>query len=268
MKTPFAKMQAAGNDFLLIDNRTGKLKGLTRTRRRRLCTRKTGIGADGILLLEKDERYPFMMRYFNADGGEAALCGNGARCVAHYAYTKGLVPRMFVFRSRSAAHSVTIHRDGSIEVSLPPCTFGKSRSVPLGGKMVPCFYATVGVPHLVIFTRSLGRINVPVEGKRLRNLKRFRPQGTNVDFVMVAGPKRLQVRTYERGVENETLACGTGVAAASAVALAQGIVSSPVRVKTASGETITVRFGKSGDTLIPHLIGKAHFVFFGTVIIP
>jgi diaminopimelate epimerase len=268
MKIPFTKMHAAGNDFILIDNRHSKVSAIVKKRKQRLCARKTGIGADGILMLEKDKQYPFMMRYFNADGGEAALCGNGARCVALYAYVNGLVPRRFAFRSRSGIHSVSVRKNGSIKVALPSCIFHKSNTTTVHGKKLPYAYVTVGVPHIIIFAPNLDQINIPMVGKRIRNLKRFQPQGTNVNFAMVTRSRRLRVRTYERGVEDETLACGTGVAATAAVALRNGMVSSPVQVETASGETITVQFKKSGEMLVPYLIGKAHFVFSGTVIIP
>jgi diaminopimelate epimerase len=261
-------MHAAGNDFILIDNRGRRAVRLSRKQKRGLCTRKTGIGADGILVLEKDRKYPFMMRYYNADGGEAALCGNGMRCVAWYAFSKGLVPAAFTFRSASGTHTVSVKKNGSIEVSLPPCVFHKSGRVTVSGRTVPYAYATVGVPHIIIFTTTLSRIDVMREGKRIRDLKRFHPHGTNVNFAMVVRANRLRIRTYERGVENETLACGTGVAATAAVAFTKGLIVSPVTAETASGETIRVKLKKSGDTLLPHLIGKAHFVFLGDVIIP
>ncbi len=261
-------MHAAGNDFILIDNRNKTALDISKAGKRKLCARKTGIGADGILILEKDEHYPFMMRYFNADGSEAALCGNGARCVALYAFANGFVLRRFTFRSRSGIHPVSMLKNDSMKVTLPSCIFHKPNSVMVHGKTHQYAYITVGVPHVVIFTHNLDQIDVPVVGKRIRNLKRFHPHGTNVNFAMVAKSKRLKVRTYERGVENETLACGTGVAATAAVALERGISSSPVRVETASGETITIQLKKSGDKLIPYLIGKAHFVFSGVVIIP
>jgi diaminopimelate epimerase len=268
MKISFTKMHAAGNDFILIDDRNRKAGAISKTAKRKLCARKIGIGADGILILEKDRDYPFMMRYFNADGGEAALCGNGARCVAFYAFTKGFVPRRFVFRSKSGIHSVSIYQNGSIKLTLPPCIFHRPNRIMVSGEKLPYSSVTVGVPHIVIFVHRLAEINVPTVGKRLRNLKRFRPHGVNVNFVMVTGSKRLRVRTYERGVENETLACGSGVAATAAVALRRGSVTSPVKVETASGETIVVQLKKSGDTLLPNLIGKAHFVFSGTATIP
>ncbi len=268
MKVPFTKMHAAGNDFILIDNLTGTVTPLSKGIRRRLCSRKTGIGADGLLLLEKDSDYPFKMRYFNADGGEASLCGNGARCVALYAFTRSRVPRTFTFRSSSGIHTTTIYKNGSINIALPPCVFGQPGYLSVSGKRSAYVHITVGVPHIIIFVADPARIDVPIVGRRLRHLKRFRPHGVNVDFAAVTGKNRMFIRTYERGVEDETLACGTGVAAAAAAALRKKRISSPVRVKTASGEKITVQFIESGDTLLPHLIGKAYFVFSGTTTIP
>jgi diaminopimelate epimerase len=268
MKVPFTKMHAAGNDFILIDNLHATLKPLSKRVRRHLCARKTGIGADGILLLEKDPYYPFRMRYFNADGGEASLCGNGARCAALYAFTRSLVPRTFTFRSSSGIHTTTIYKNGSIKIALPPCVFGQPGYLSVSGKRSPYVHITVGVPHIIIFVADPARIAVPMVGSRLRHLKRFKPHGVNVDFAAVTGKNRMFIRTYERGVEDETLACGTGVAAAAAAAFRKKHISSPVKVKTASGEQITVQFIESGDKLLPQLIGKAHFVFAGATTIP
>jgi diaminopimelate epimerase len=221
-----------------------------------------------MLILEKDAAYPFMMRYYNADGGEAALCGNGARCVGLYAFAEGIAARSFSFRSRSGIHAVSILKNGSVRVSLPACIFHKPNKVTIKGKPFHYEYVTIGVPHIVIFSAHLASIDVRVIGKRIRNLKRFRPQGTNVNFAKMLPSNTLQVRTYERGVEDETLACGTGAAATAAAAFTRGMVSSPVKVITSSGETLIVQLRESGDVLKPSLIGKAHSVFSGTVTIP
>ena len=264
-KVDFTKMEGAGNDFILIDNRKGNIPLLSKKIKKNLCSRKKGIGADGILILESDSEFPFKMRYFNADGGEAEMCGNGARCVSLYAFSKGIVRRKFTFRSKSGIHRVEILRNNSVKVELPRCEFKKRIRLTIEGKPCNCDYLFVGVPHIVIFTEEIKTINVIKIGKRIRNLKRFSPEGTNVNFVRNEGNSRLTIRTYERGVENETLACGTGIAAVSAVAYEKDMVSSPVYVRAASHEILTVFLEKANGNLIPYLLGKAHIVFSGTV---
>ena len=265
MKIAFTKIEGAGNDFILIDNRDGKIPRLKKETKQRLCSRKKGIGADGVLLLEKDKELPFMMRYFNADGSEAEMCGNGARCVALYAFSKGTISRKFSFRSKSGIHSVEILKGNRVKVELPACDFKKNMGLKIEGKQYDCFFLTVGVPHVVIFMKNIEKINVLRTGRKIRNLKIFGTHGTNANFVRYEGKNRLTIRTYERGVEGETLSCGTGVAAASAIAYRKKMVSLPVYVKTASGEIITVSFRKTKEKLIPHLLATAHIVFSGTV---
>jgi len=183
MKIQFTKMEGSGNDFILLDNRNGKIPYLSKGIKRKLCSRRTGIGADGILSLQKDEEFPFMMRYFNADGSEADMCGNGARCIALYAFSKGIASRKFSFRSKSGSHQVEILKDHYVKVELPPCRFKKSVKLKIEGRSYDGFSLTVGVPHLVIFSGSIEKIDVLRLGMKMRMLKIFHPQGTNVDFV-------------------------------------------------------------------------------------
>lgn len=265
MKIAFTKIEGAGNDFILIDNREGAIPYLKKGIKRELCLRKKGVGANGILLLEKDNDFPFMMRYFNADGSEAEMCGNGARCVALYAFSKGTVSRKFSFRSKSGIHSVEILKGNRVKVELPTCDFKKNMGLKIEGKQFDCFFLTVGVPHVVIFMKNIEKIDVLRTGRKIRNLKIFGTHGTNVNFVRYEGKNRLTIRTYERGVEGETLSCGTGVAAASAIAYRKKMISLPLYVKTASGETITVSFNQTKGKLIPYLLARAHIVFSGVV---
>jgi len=266
MRIKFIKIEGAGNDFVLINNIKGNVPYLSKRIRSRLCDRKRGIGADGILLLEQDNDFPFMMRYYNADGGEAALCGNGARCVALYAFLNGIAPQRFSFRSKSGIHKAEILKGNTVRIELPACTFKRSVTIKISGDKFVGFFLTVGVPHLVIFVKkALQKIDVFHTGKKIRNLRKFYPGGTNVNFVRIEDRNKLYIRTYERGVEAETLSCGTGAAAASAIAYLQKKVTSPVYVKPLSEETIKVILKNIGGKIIPYLQAKVHLVFSGTI---
>jgi diaminopimelate epimerase len=265
MKISFTKMEGSGNDFILIDNRDGKIPYLKKETKQKLCSRKKGIGADGILLLEKDKELPFMMRYFNADGGEAEMCGNGARCAAVYAFKKRLVPRKFSFKSKSGTHNAEILKNNLVKVELPAVEFKKNIRISVEGKPYNCSFLIVGVPHIIVFVKNIESIDVLSIGKRRRNLKQFKQRGTNVNFVKKLRNNKLTIRTYERGVEDETLSCGTGTAAAAYIAYRKKMVSFPVYVKTASGETLTVLLSKTKGKFVPSLQGTAHIVFSGTL---
>jgi diaminopimelate epimerase len=265
MKIGFTKIVGTGNDFILIDNYGNKKISLTRSLRRRICSRRTGIGADGILLLEKDRIHPFRMRYYNADGREAKMCGNGARCIALFAYNKGIVSRSFSFSSRSGVHSAKIYGGNSVAVSLPPFKFLKSVHITLDGKREKGYHATVGVPHVVFFVKKVTSLDVVRLGRKIRNNPMFKPEGTNVNFAEIGKNKRVSVRTFERGVEDETLSCGTGVAATAAIAVRNRMITSPVRIKTASGETIVVTLKKEREEIFPYLRGKVEIVYSGFV---
>ncbi len=265
MNINFTKMEAAGNDFILIDDRRGTLPRLTKAIRRRLCSRKRGIGADGLIVLEKDAPARFLMRYYNADGGEAEMCGNGARCVARYAFAKRIAGEKFSFASKSGMHTAEILKNNFIKVELPACVFKKSTRLTINGKIQVCDFLIVGVPHIVILTRKLETIDVVSTGRRIRNLNRFKPPGTNVNFVQHLGKNKIRIRTYERGIENETLACGTGVAAAAVALYRKKMLSSPIYAETRSGETITVQLKKTKDSIIPFLVGGARIVYSGAI---
>lgn len=265
MKIAFTKVEGSGNDFILIDNRDSRIPALKKSIKRKLCSRRTGIGADGILLLEKNREFPFMMRYYNADGSEAKMCGNGARCVALYAFLKGFVSRRFSFRSKSGVHKAQIFKNNMVKVELTTCEFKGKVTLRIAKRKFDGIFLKIGVPHLVIFMKNIENIDVLHIGKKIRNLKRFSPEGTNVDFVKIEDKNKLSIRTYERGVEGETFSCGTGAAAVSAVAYREKGFSSPIYVNPFSGETIVVSLKEAKGKLIPHLTAKARIVFSGTV---
>jgi diaminopimelate epimerase len=237
----FTKMSGAGNDFVVIDDRDERLgvgpEGLARA----VCPRRTSVGADGLIVVgppNGDE--DFSMRYYNADGSEADLCGNGARCVARFAHGLSFASRVMRFSSRAGLHGAEI-TDAGVSVTMPaPPAAPRAIEVPLGGERVGAFYVVVGVPHVVVFRRDVSAVDVAADGARIRRDGAAGPTGANVDFVQLLSGGRIRMRTYERGVEAETLACGTGAVASAVAACSRGVVSSPVEVETASGDTLTV----------------------------
>ncbi len=248
-KIPFTKMTGSGNDFLLIDNRELKLSGEHgRDLARLACRRKLSAGGDGLILIENDPEVDFAWRFFNADGSEAEMCGNGARCAARFALLKGVTNKeRFSFRTLAGVVEATIMGQGA-RVAMPrPHGLELDIAIDLNGHPISLDFINTGVPHAVDFADSpehLEAMDVHERGRAIRRHERFAPAGTNADFVVVTGPHGLQIRTYERGVEGETLACGTGCIAAALVAAARNYTESPVDVLTLSGETLTIHFEK------------------------
>jgi diaminopimelate epimerase len=235
----FTKMHGAGNDFVVIDNRdaawTPSAEAVAR-----LCCRRFGIGADGLLLLETDSRDAFSMRYFNADGGEAEMCGNGARCIARFAHRVGAAGRGMVFRSKAGRHWAEVEGE-RVRVGLTePRGIREGVRAEAEGRAFEGIALDTGVPHFVVFVEDLERFDVDRFGRALRWHDAFAPAGVNVDFVRVTGESSIAVRTYERGVEGETLACGTGVTASAIAAHLARAVAPPVRVLTAGGVELGV----------------------------
>jgi len=229
---PFTKLSATGNDFILIDNREGLLRGDEAALFQRLCQRRTGIGADGILLIEKNPSCDFTMRYFNADGGESEMCGNGARATAYFAFHRRLAQPIMDFevwrqpyRATVAGRTVRLRMRKPFGLKLNPGVLEET-DMREGG------FINTGVPHYVIFVDDLESAPVIALGRKYRHHDLFKPAGTNVNFVKMIGRSRLQLRTYERGVEEETLACGTGTVASAVVAHLQKQITFPVAVTT------------------------------------
>ncbi len=266
MKTiPFVKMVASGNDFIVIDNRKGVFKDPVK-RTARICEFHTGVGADGVLLFEKSRKADFKMRIINSDGSEAEACGNGFRCIARYAREKMGYPAKFRFESLAGIVEAQV-KGSRIKVQLvnPSGLREKAELQALGHRLHYSFINT-GVPHTVIFVEGLEKIDVDNLGRAIRFHKDFQPKGTNVNFVEVKGSRQVQVRTYERGVEKETLACGTGSTASAIISTLQGYVKTPVQVKTKGGEILSVDFKKEKEKITNvTLEGEAQFVFEGNL---
>jgi diaminopimelate epimerase len=261
----FTKMNGAGNDFVMVDNRDGNSL-LNQTQIAQLCDRHRGIGADGLLAVEGTPEM-LRMRYYNADGGEADMCGNGARCFARYAAkltgqskgTLSFLTQAGLIGAELLGEQVriTMSEPHSIQLAHSLLVLGKDREV---------HSLNTGVPHAVVFVKDLEHSPVVNEGRALRYHQRFAPAGTNANFVQVIAPGSLSIRTYERGVEDETLACGTGVVAAAVIHHILDNTPSPIHVSVRGGETLDVEFKiENGHLFQVTLTGPADFVFNGTV---
>ena len=243
----FTKMVAAGNDFIVIDNRHGVLRKDLPQAAKRLCDRKRSIGADGVLFLEKSKKADIRMRIFNPDGSEADMCGNGVRCLARFAADKKIVKN--VHRIESGAGIIDIEVRGSeVKARLTdPKDFRPSVDLSVDGRKEKICFINTGVPHAVIFERALDDILVNERGREIRRHAYFAPTGANVNFVKVNNRHSIEVRTYERGVESETLACGSGSTASALVSASLKGLRSPVQVHTAGGEVLKVYFESEND---------------------
>jgi len=233
-------MVASGNDFVVIKEREVKsLKpGLFA---KKICDRKFGVGADGLLLLGNSKKAGVRMRIFNADGSEAEMCGNGARCAAFYAKTgisKGIETKAGIIHALVSNDTVKIKltEPKNIRLNIPLKVVGRAMKVN---------FLNTGVPHAVIFVQGLDKVNVSLVGRYIRYHRRFAPKGTNVNFIEVLGEDSVAIRTYERGVEDETLACGTGSTASAIIFALRGAKGNPIKLKTRGGETLKVYFDKS-----------------------
>jgi diaminopimelate epimerase len=250
-KIPFWKMSGSGNDFVVIDNRKKIINGNAPALAKRLCFRQEGVGADGLLLLEKSAHADFRMVYYNADGSRASMCGNGARCMAWFAHQHKAVGNQFTFETDAYLVGATV-KENHVRVTLADAQeYVAQISVRVGSKTIRAVSINTGVPHLVVFVPTLQTVDVLTLGRSLRYHKAFAPKGTNVNFVQKVNGRKIAVRTYERGVEGETLACGTGVTASAIAAVLQNKVKSPVQCVTAGGDTLTVH-------LIAHANNSSH----------
>ena len=262
----FTKMNGAGNDFVLIDNRLGDVH-LDRSQIARLCDRHRGIGADGILLLEKaSNRADFRMRYFNADGGEAEMCGNGARCFARFANKVAGGEGRISFETPAGVISAALIGDLVTLQMTEPTDLRLNVKLTVASENRIVHFINSGVPHVVIPVSRIDDADVRREGAAIRYHEIFSPKGANVNFIEKRGPTKIAVRTYERGVEDETLACGTGVVASALVFAAMEDVSGPIGVLVRGGDELQVGFEKIDNQFRNvTLTGPAEFVFEGAI---
>jgi diaminopimelate epimerase len=247
MKIPFMKMSGSGNDFILIDHRKPFLKEEhLRDFIRKACRRRVSVGADGLILIEPSQKADFKWRYFNADGGEAEMCGNGGRCAARFAYLKGIAGPSLKFETFVGTLSAQVKGKKVKLEMIKPTGLKLDEILLMDGEKLIFSSINTGVPHAVIFVKDLEGLDIIPIGRAIRYHSHFSPSGTNANFVQLEQDSQLSIRTYERGVEDETLACGTGAVASALVAALKGLVKSPVSIKTRGGEILTVYFKIEG----------------------
>jgi diaminopimelate epimerase len=254
MKIPFQKYQATGNDFVIIDNRDGNIK-LSVEQIEKLCNRKFGVGADGVMLIERHPSLDFNLVYFNRDGSPS-LCGNGSRAAVKMVASLGMIGAHTTFNAYDGKHEADLLNDGNVRL--------KMNDVREAKKEDDTVFINTGSPHHVEFVSKTEKVNVFEEGRAIRYSEKYKPSGTNVNFVELQN-EEIAVRTYERGVEDETLSCGTGVTAAALAASLKGYTS-PVKIKTPGGE-LSVEFSIGQQVAFQNifLIGPAKKVFEGQV---
>ncbi|MFA5271823.1 MAG: diaminopimelate epimerase [Candidatus Omnitrophota bacterium] len=259
----FTKMVAAGNDFILVDEKVNISERKLKEFAKNICDRKYGVGADGLLLIGKSKKADIRMRIFNADGSEAQMCGNGSRCAALYASHSAKNVKL---ETKAGIIESDVSKD-SVKVKLTnPKNIKLNIPLKVNNRNLKVNFINTGVPHAVIFVEGLDKIDVHNIGRAIRYHQKFQPKGTNVDFVEMVDDDFIKVRTYERGVEAETLACGTG-STASAVISGFRVQSSGFRVikiETKSGEILKVSFERQNDKIKNvWLEGKARIVYNG-----
>lgn len=262
----FTKMNGAGNDFVMLDNRGGQLQ-LASEQIAKICDRHRGVGADGILVLEPAVNgADFRMRYYNADGGEAEMCGNGARCFARFASHLAGPMEKLSFETPAGVIGAELQGDLVRLAMSDPKDLRLGVTIPLPDRQVAAHFVNSGVPHVVVPVDDLENVDVRGLGSAIRRHDLFAPQGANANFLQERGPRQIAIRTYERGVEDETLACGTGVVASALIFAAMKNVDGPIGVLVRGGNELQVGFEKTGEQFRSvTLTGPADFVFEGAI---
>jgi diaminopimelate epimerase len=251
----FYKYQGTGNDFIIIDNRKNQIE-LSKDQIKKVCDRRFGIGADGLMLLQLKDPYDFEMIYFNADGNESSMCGNGGRCLVQFAHDIGIKKQEYFFIAIDGDHSALINDDGWVHLKMKDV-----KSIKTIGQH---YLLDTGSPHYVVYENEVLEVKVYEKGKQIRYSEPFKEEGVNVNFVQVMDNDSIYVRTYERGVEDETLSCGTGVTAAAIVSAHNERGFNAVEVRTLGGK-LRVEFDRIDEDHYENvwLCGPATFVFKG-----
>ncbi|MEJ7626024.1 MAG: diaminopimelate epimerase [Ferruginibacter sp.] len=258
MKISFNKYQGTGNDFIILDNRNSEYSALTEKQIKKLCDRRFGIGADGLILMSVKTGFDFEMIYFNSNGKTSSMCGNGGRCMVKFANDIGIHKYTYNFHAPDGSHEAEVDNNGVIRLKMQDIT-----DVKVFGS-----YAVLntGSPHYVKFVNDLESIDVVETGRDIRNSKTYKTEGINVNFVENIGEDKIFVRTYERGVEDETLSCGTGVTAAAIVSSHNDKGFNRVEVKTIGGN-LSVEYNRIDERKYDNiwLCGHAEFVYKGEI---
>jgi diaminopimelate epimerase len=257
----FYKYHGAGNDFIIIDNTNGNINNLNNASIHFLCNRNLGIGADGLIIVESNKKYDFEMKYFNSDGYPGTMCGNGGRCISHFVFKKSIVNKNKIcFLASDGIHNAELLQDNNILLYMKDVNISEIR------KLNDNYFIDTGSPHVVTFSKNILEIDVLKDGKKIRYDKKISENGVNVNFVEVVDDSTIKTRTYERGVENETLSCGTGAIACSLIfSKFINTYSKRIIVETLGGE-LKVNFEKNEHSFFNiKLEGPAEFVFKGVI---
>ena len=259
----FCKMSGSGNDFIIIDNRDKVVDDTELTNFiLNVCRRKMSVGADGFILVENAEKVNFKWRFFNSDGSTAAMCGNGARCVARFAFLNKIAGPEMSFETDAGIVYAQITEDGAKIKITDPSDLKIDYTIELENRALTVSSINTGVPHVVIEVDELEDVSVNKMGREIRFHEMFAPAGTNVNFIHLRKDDIIAVRTYERGVENETLACGTGAIASAIVMADKATVGSPVKIITRSGGYLYVYYEeKQGRYYNVYLEGDARLIY-------
>ncbi|MDP6629683.1 MAG: diaminopimelate epimerase [Kiritimatiellia bacterium] len=269
MTQPFWKMHGAGNDFILFDDRAGLFPLANREWMASVAARRTGVGCEGIILLQAASDADFRMRFFNPDGRAAEMCGNGARCAARLAFELGIAPASMTIVTDAGVVHANVNGD-AVELSLPdPVDIAPCYDLEVDEHPVSCGSVNTGVPHVMLEVQDLDEAPVATLGATIRHHPHFAPAGTNVNFVRCVDTSHIEIRTYERGVEAETGACGTGAAAAAIVMTLRGRTTPPVTVTTVTGDQLHIGLERQGDSVTSlTLAGPAVHVYMSSIELP
>ncbi len=268
MQIPFWKMSGSGNDFVMIDVREKPISDVQNFVAK-ICRRGLSVGADGVILVDYSLKADYAWHYYNADGGEVAMCGNGSRCVARFATLNHIAPAQHAIETLAGiVHAEVLgkHRD-RVRVQLPDTTdLRLNLNIEIEGVACEGHFVNTGVPHVVYCVDDVEKVNLVEIGRATRYHPVFSPEGTNANFVQIKNRHQIKIRTYERGVEDETLACGTGSIAAAVIGGALGKTASPLQVETRSGIELGVRFKQDGSSFKEiHLEGDARIIYKGVL---
>lgn len=265
----FEKMSGTGNDFIIIDNRTGIITHEEQAAfAARVCRRMFSVGADGLILIENSGTADFRWQFYNADGSVAEMCGNGSRCAARFAFKHGIAGRIMTFETIAGTiKAEIIGSEEEVRILLTkPQDYRFNLEVDLDGELHEVSFVNTGVPHAVIFVDTN---DVPVKkwGRKIRYHELFQPAGTNANFVRLLGGNTILARTYERGVEDETMACGTGAVASAIMAAIHKGLASPVEVQTSGGDRLTIHFDMNNGPEVQkvYLQGPARLIYSGNL---
>ncbi|CCB90995.1 Diaminopimelate epimerase [Waddlia chondrophila 2032/99] len=264
---PFSKYTGCGNDFILIDNRNQVYPSEESDLAEHLCDRQFGVGADGVILLERSDRADFVMRIFNPDGTEAEMCGNGIRCLGKFLQELGIEGTKFTIEVMGKKYPLSLHDDGSVSVSMQPAPeISWDIELSIGRKTFHVDFLDTGVPHATLSVEKLSAFDLDAIGPKIRYHEKFMPQGTNVDVYHIdeSDPSLIYIRTYERGVERETMACGTGATACAIIAWTKEQIANPIRIQVASGDILEFKISGSLGRIDQIVMkGPAEFIFRG-----